>query len=72
MSRTKQEIANIQELQKLLKTNGVTDHRPIIAYVMKHCGATMREVGEVFGVTRQQAETIYKNAQERADNHYEV
>jgi transcriptional regulator len=52
--------------------NTVTDHRPIIAYVMRHCGATVREIGEVFGVSRQQAETIYKNAQEKADNHYEI
>ena len=70
--RTLQKKANIPELQKLILPNTVTDHRPIIAYVMRHCGATVREIGEVFGVSRQQAETIYKNAQEKADNHYEI
>lgn len=70
--RTQQKKANIPELQKLLVPNTVTDHRPIIAFVMRHCGATVREIGEVFGVSRQQAETIYKNAQEKADNHYEI
>ena len=65
--RTKRETANIKELQKLIVKNTVLDHRPLIAYVMAHCGATVREIGEVFGISRQQAHTIVTKAQERAE-----
>ena len=64
MARTKQEKANIPNLQKLLrKSNHVLDSRPIIAVTMRECGCTFDEIGEVMGFTRQMAETMVKNAQ---------
>lgn len=61
--RPKQQTADIAELQKLFNsTSQVIDPRPIIAVTMNACGASYREIGEVFGLTRQQAETIVKNA----------
>lgn len=62
--RPTQEKADIKAIQKLSKnTSQVIDARPIIAYTMKSCGCTLAEIGKVFGVTRQQAETIVKNAE---------
>ena len=62
--RPKQEKADITAIKKLfVSTSQVIDPRPIIAYTMKNCGCTFREIGEVFGVTKQQAETIFKNAE---------
>lgn len=61
--RPRQTDANIKVLRTLYKsTKQVIDPRPIMALVMKECGASYREIGEVFGVTRQMAETIVKNA----------
>lgn len=67
--RPVQKKANIPELKKLLVPNTVTDHRPLIAFVMRNSGCTFAEIGEVFGLTRQQAETIFKNAKEKAEKH---
>jgi transposase len=62
--RPKQDKANIEKIQNLYNsTKQIIDPRPIIAVVMKECGASYREIGEVFGVTRQMAETIVKNAE---------
>lgn len=46
----------------------VTDHRPLIAFVMRNSGCTFTEIGEVFALSRQQAETIFKNAKEKVTN----
>lgn len=65
MARTKQEIANIPVLQDLYhSTKQVIDPRPIIALVMKECGASYREIGEVLNITKQMAMTLVKNARE--------
>lgn len=62
--RPKQEKADITALQKLNEsTSQVIDPRPIIAYTMRKCGCTFQEIADVFKVTRQMAETIYKNAE---------
>lgn len=56
--------ANIEQIKKVYQsTSQVIDPRPIIAVVMKECGASYREIGEVFGVSRQMAETIVKSAE---------
>ncbi len=68
--RPKQEKADIKAIQKLFEsTNGYTDIvqaslvRPIIVFTMRNCGCTFQEIADVFGITRQMAETIYKNAE---------
>lgn len=61
--------ANTEQLQKLIKVNDVTDNRPLIAYVMRNCGATFTEIGTVFNLSRQQVETIYKNAEAKVEAH---
>lgn len=62
--RPKQEKADIPKLQQLHNsTKQVIDPRPIIALTMAYCGATYREIGEAFNLSRQQAETILKNAE---------
>lgn len=68
--RPKQEKANILALKKLYaSTNGYADLvqnsmvRPIIVFTMRNCGCTFQEIADVFEITRQMAETIYKNAE---------
>jgi len=62
--RPTQQKADIQAIQKIYKsTSQVIDPRPIIAYTMRNCGCTFAEIAKVFNVTRQMAETIYKNAE---------
>ena len=62
--RPQQKKADIPALQDLFKsTNQVIDPRPIIAFTMRKCGCSFREIAEVFEVTKQMAETIYKNAE---------
>lgn len=62
--RPRTEIANIKKIKALYNsTNQVIDPRPIIAVVMRECGASYREIGEVFGLTKQMAETIVQNAE---------
>lgn len=63
MPRTKQNIANIPALKKLIINNGVMDNRPLIAVVMRECGCTMQEIADVMEFSRQMAETMVKNAQ---------
>lgn len=60
--RPKQEKADIKALKKLNEAS-LIDYRPIVAYTMRKCGCTFTEIAEVFGVTRQMAETIVKNAE---------
>jgi hypothetical protein len=58
--------ADIEALQRLvLSTSSVVDMHPIIAYVMKSCGTTSREVGEVLGIPRQLADELYKQVKEQ-------
>lgn len=61
--RTRQKLANIQEIKKLVVNNGVTDNRPIIAVVMRECGATFNEIAEVMDFSRQMAKTMVQKAQ---------
>lgn len=57
MARPKIRIANIEHLKQLYNIMGnVVDYLPIVAYTMSECGCTYAEIGEVFGIQRQQAE----------------
>lgn len=58
-----QQKADIKGIQTLYhRANNVLDVRPIIALTMRNCGCTYDEIGRVFGITRQMAETLVKNA----------
>jgi hypothetical protein len=61
--RPKQKKANIEALKKLDAANTIIDTRPLIAYVMRHTGATFNEIGEVFDVSRQMAQTQFERAE---------
>ena len=60
-TQIKADIEKIKQLQA--GSNDILDYRPIIAYTMRACGCTFTEIGEVFGFTRQMAETMVKNAE---------
>lgn len=62
--RPTQKKADIKAIQTLShRVGNVLDSRPIIAYTMRKCGCTYAEIAQVFSITRQMAETIYKNAE---------
>lgn len=61
--QTRKKRANTEAIKKLVVNNGVTDNRPIIAVVMRECGATFAEIGEAMGFTRQMAQTMVQKAQ---------
>lgn len=54
-----QKKADILAIQKA-KDASVFDTRPLIAYVMHNCGCTYAEIGQVFDITRQMAETLVR------------
>jgi|GEM_PF-4064250 len=57
MARPKIVTVNIKNFQDLYANLGnLVDYLPIIAYTMRECGCTYTEIGEVFGIKRQQAE----------------
>lgn len=62
--RPTQKKANIKAIKKLpqFKEHPV-DTRPLIAYVMYNSGCTYAEIGKVFDVTRQMAETLVKSVE---------
>ena len=63
--RPQSKKANVEALQRLvLSVDSIVDLRPVIAYTMHHTGATSREIGEVFGVSRQMADIYIEQAQE--------
>ena len=49
-------------IKKLVINNGITDNRLLIASVMRACGCTYQEIADVFGFTRQNAESLLKRA----------
>lgn len=63
MARIPSKKADIEALQRLVITlDGVVDYRPIIAYVMHYTSCTYREIAEVFGISKQMAETLVKQS----------
>lgn len=59
--RPVQKKANIENIKKINEaTKQVIDPRPIIVYTMRECGCTFSEIGQVFNISRQMAEAIYK------------
>jgi len=63
MARKPQNKANIEALQRLvINLDGIVDYRPIIAYVMHYTGCNYREISDVFGISRQMAETLVKQS----------
>lgn len=62
--RPVQQKANIENIKKINEASKqVIDPRPIIVYTMRECGCTFAEIGKVFSISRQMAETIYKNTE---------
>ncbi len=67
--RPKQEKADIKAIQKLFSSTNYPDIvqdnviKPVIAYTMRKSGCTFQEIADVFGFTRQMAETLYKKAE---------
>lgn len=53
--------ADTKAIRKLIKSSDIIDLRPVVAYVMRHSGCTWREIATTFGLSRQQAETIFKS-----------
>lgn len=72
MSRPAMKKADIPAIQKLVNNSTVIDHRPVIAYVMRNCGCTFQEIADALGFSRQMAETMFKSAETKLENNYEV
>lgn len=64
--------ANIPALKKLVHISNLVDYQPVIVYIMRHSGCTFTEISEVLGLSRQQALTHFKNAEQKASEIYEV
>ncbi len=67
--RPVQNKADIKAIQHFYEnTNGYSEIvqttmiKPLIVFTMRNCGCTFREIAEVFNISKQMAETIYKNA----------
>ena len=59
--RPTQKKANIEAIRKIRQAG--VDTRPLIAYTMRNCGCTYSEIGQVFDITRQMAETLVKQVE---------
>lgn len=60
--RPVKKVADVKQIQSLAaNTNKIVDLRPIIAVTMYSCDCTFNEIAEVFGITRQMAETLVKS-----------
>lgn len=57
--------ADVKAIRKLNKMSDVVDLKPIVAYTMRHSGCTWVEIAKVFGVTRQTAENIVKEIENK-------
>lgn len=64
MARNKTRRADVEALKALHQT-GIIDTRPLMIKVMRACGVTYAEICEVFGISRQRAETISKREIDR-------
>lgn len=69
--RPTQKKADIQAIQDLYQSTDTYSNlvqttmiKPIIIFTMRKCGCTFQEIGDVFGITRQMAETAFKNAEQ--------
>ena len=51
---------DILAIKKLVVNNGITDNRLLIASVMRASGCTYQDIADVFGFTRQNAESLLK------------
>lgn len=68
MARPKQQKVDVEALQLLIiSVDGVVNYLPLIGYTMRACGATYREIGEAFGVSRQMAEYQVKEIEKALD-----
>lgn len=56
--RPTQKKANIEALKRVKAPK--FDTKPMTIYIMRNSGCTYAEIAEVYGITRQMAETIYK------------
>lgn len=62
--RPTQKKANVKGLQKIVAQEGkLIKLRPAIALIMRYSGCTYAEIGEVFGITKQMAETAVQQAE---------
>lgn len=64
--RPVQQRANIANLKKVKPP--ILDLKPMIVYIMRNSGCTFAEIAKVYGVTRQMAETLYKQAEKEYEN----
>ena len=53
---------DILAIKNLIVNNGTTDNRLLIASVMRASGCTYQNIADVFGYTRQNAESLLKRA----------
>lgn len=71
MAKQKQVIADVPALKQLLDDNdevlALVNLRPLIAAVMRHCGCTLDEIGQVFNTSRQGASNILKQSQKETN-----
>ena len=68
MARVHSKKDEIEKLQRLvIAIDGVVNYLPLIGYTMRACGATYREIGEAFGVSRQMAEYQVKEIEKALD-----
>lgn len=62
--RPTQKKADIPAIQNMLvNSKKLVDLRPVIALTMRSCGCTFEEIGQVFDISRQMAETLIKKAE---------
>lgn len=65
MARNKSIKANVEAIQLLRIVLGeMVDYQPLISYVMWACGASYREIGEVYNISPQAADYHVKQVKE--------
>lgn len=66
--RPTQKKANIEALKKVKPPVYEVDLKPMTVYIMRSAGCTFAEIAKVYDITRQMAETLYKEAAEQYEN----
>ncbi len=63
--RPTQKKANIEALKKVKAPVYEVDLKPMTVYIMRNSGCTFAEIAQIYDITRQMAETLYKQAEKQ-------